>query len=44
MIDGGPVCVGAKPVNHSNETLMEMMKRILRIRYFEEAIIDLKKG
>ena len=43
MIDGGPVCVGAKPVNHSNETLMEMMKRILRIRYFEEAIIDLKK-
>ncbi|MBK6582595.1 MAG: hypothetical protein IPG20_06855 [Gammaproteobacteria bacterium] len=30
-------------MNHSNETLMEMMKRILRIRYFEEAIIDLKK-
>lgn len=30
-------------MNHSNETLIEMMKRILRIRYYEEAIIDLKK-
>lgn len=30
-------------MEHGKELLIEMLRRILRIRYFEEAVIDLKK-